>query len=231
MGVVPAFTHEWAVSPTEAKALQRRLRERVRVEPLKGPVHRVAGVDVSVQGEMSRAAVVLLSFPDLNPLEAATAERPVPFPYIPGLLAFREGPAVLDALARLEGRPDVLIFDAQGLAHPRRMGLATHLGVLLDLPSIGCAKSRLCGEHEDPPPERGAWAPLFDGEEVIGAVLRTRTGVHPVYVSVGHRVNLESAIEWVLRCCTRYRLPEPTRWAHRVAGGESIPQAHQPTLF
>jgi len=231
MGVTLVFSHPWDLSPAEAKALQRTLRQRVRVEPFHQPVRWVAGVDVSIRGEVGRAAVVILSFPELEPLEAATAERPVSFPYIPGLLAFREGPVVLDAMERLQQRPDLLIFDAQGLAHPRRMGLATHLGVLLDLPSIGCAKSRLCGEHQEPPRERGGWVPLFDGEEVIGAVVRTRTDVHPVYVSVGHRIDLEGAVKWVLRCCTRYRLPEPTRWAHRVAGGEPLPSAHQPALF
>ncbi|HHS98558.1 MAG TPA: deoxyribonuclease V [Chloroflexi bacterium] len=231
MGVTPVFDHPWDLSPAEAKRLQQRLRGEVRIEPVSGPIRWIAGVDVSVRGDASRAAVVLLSFPELEPVEAVTADRPVEFPYIPGLLAFREGPVVLDAMAKLRQRPDLVIFDAHGLSHPRRMGLATHLGLLLDLPSIGCAKSRLCGEHEEPPPERGGWVPLFDGEEIIGAVVRTRTGVHPVYVSVGHRVDLESAVHWVLRCCTRYRLPEPTRWAHRVAGGEPIPPARQPTLF
>jgi len=188
-------------------------------------------VDVSIKGETARAAVVLLSLPDLEPLEAATAERPASFPYVPGLLAFREGPAVLAALELLRGQPDVLIFDAQGLAHPRRMGLATHIGVLLDRPSVGCAKSRLCGKHEEPPPERGGWVPLMDGEEIIGAVVRSRAGVRPLYVSIGHRVNLETAVDLVISCCTSYRLPEPTRWAHRVAGGESLPTARQPALF
>lgn len=201
------------------------------MEPLLAPVRVVGGVDVSIKKERARAAVVLLSFPDLQPLEAATAELPVGFPYVPGLLAFREGPVVLAALERLRGRPDVLIFDAQGLAHPRRMGLATHIGVLLDQPSVGCAKSRLCGEHEEPSPERGSWVPLMSGEETIGAVVRTRTDVRPLYVSVGHRVDLETAVELVFSCCTRYRLPEPTRWAHRVAGGESFPAAQQLALF
>ena len=231
MAVRPIFTHPWDLSPAEARALQQRLRERVRLEPLSAPVQVVGGVDVSVRGEVARAAVVLLSFPKMEPLEAATAEVDLAFPYVPGLLAFREGPAVLAALERLRGEPDVLMFDAQGLAHPRRMGLATHIGVLLDRPSIGCAKSRLCGEHEEPPPERGGWVPLLDGEEVIGAVVRTRAGVRPLYVSVGHRVDLETAVELALACCTRYRLPEPTRWAHRVAGGESLPTAQQLALF
>lgn len=231
MALLPRFTHSWDLSPAEARALQERLRRQVQVAPLASPPRWVAGVDVSIREEVAHAAVVLLSFPDLSPVEAATAQAPVSFPYIPGLLAFREGPAVLAALERLKGRPDVLLFDAQGWAHPRRMGLATHLGILLDWPSIGCAKSRLWGEHEEPPPQRGSWVPLRDGDEVIGAVLRTQTGVQPVYVSIGHRVDLETAVELVLACAPAFRLPEPLRWAHRVAGGESLPAARQPTLF
>ena len=172
MGIAPVFRHPWNLSPSEARALQQELRGRVREEVLSTPV-RVAGVDVSVRGQTARAAVVILSFPDLEPLEAAAAEQPLTFPYVPGLLAFREGPAVLTALEKARNHPDVLIFDAQGLAHPRRMGLATHLGVLLDLPSVGCAKSRLCGDHEEPPQKRGSWVPLWDGGEVIGAL-----GIH-----------------------------------------------------
>jgi deoxyribonuclease V len=142
---------------------------------------------------------------------------------VPGLLAFREGPVILHALRRLKAEPDVLIFDAHGMAHPRRLGLATHLGVLLDLPSVGCAKSCLCGEYEEPGEEKGSWTHLYDDGEIIGAVVRTRDRVKPVFVSVGHRVDLESAVSLVLRCAPRYRLPETTRWAHRVAGGESLP--------
>lgn len=231
MALVPRFAHPWDISPTEARALQERLRAQVQIAPLSAPPRVVGGVDVGFQEEMARAAVVLLSFPDLTPIEAATAQVPVRFPYIPGLLAFREGPAVLAALERLRGQPDVLLFDAQGLAHPRRMGLATHLGILLDVPSIGCAKSRLWGEHEEPPPSRGSWVPLWDGEEVIGAVLRTQDGVQPVYVSIGHRIDLETAIELVLACAPSFRLPEPLRWAHRVAGGETLPAARQQALF
>jgi deoxyribonuclease V len=185
----------------------------------------VAGVDVSVRDGQARSAIVLLSFPELKPFEAATAERPATFPYIPGLLAFREGPVVLEALERLTQRPDVLIFDAQGLAHPRRMGLATHLGVLLDLPSVGCAKSRLCGEYTEPDARKGSWTQLRDGDQVIGAVVRTRDNVEPLFVSIGHRVDLETAVALVLDCAPRYRLPETTRWAHRVAAGASLPSA------
>lgn len=231
MALIPRFAHPWDVSPTEARALQERLREQVQIAPLPAPPRVVGGVDVGIQDEVARAAVVLLSFPDLTPIEASTAQMPVQFPYIPGLLAFREGPAVLAALEKLRGEPDVLLFDAQGLAHPRRMGLATHLGILLDVPSIGCAKSRLWGEHDEVPPQRGSWVPLWDGTEVIGAVLRTQTGVQPVYVSIGNRMDLETAIELVLACTSTFRLPEPLRWAHRVAGGETLPTARQRTLF
>jgi deoxyribonuclease V len=191
----------------------------------------IAGIDVSIKDEQARAAVVLLTYPDLGPFQSAVADVPVSFPYVPGLLAFREGPAVLAALERLTAQPDVLMFDAQGLAHPRRMGLATHLGVLLDMPSVGCAKSLLCGDYEQPAEQRGSWTPLYDGDEVIGAVVRTRDEVQPVFVSVGHRIDLETAIALVLNCATRYRLPEPTRWAHQVAGGQPLPAARWPSLF
>jgi deoxyribonuclease V len=190
------------------------------VQPLDHQPEIVAGVDVSVKDGRARAAVVLLSYPDLVPLQAVTAERPVSFPYVPGLLTFREGLVTLAALEQLMDQPDVLIFDAQGLAHPRRMGLATHLGVLLDRPTVGCAKSRLCGEYQEPGEQKGSWTPLVDGDEVVGAVVRTRDGVKPVFVSIGHRVDLETAVSLVLNCAPRYRLPETTRWAHRVAGGE-----------
>jgi deoxyribonuclease V len=227
MKVVPELAHPWDLSPGDARAIQEQLRSRVQVRPLTGPVGSVAGVDVSVREGVCRAAIVTLSFPALRALEAATAELPVSFPYVPGLLAFREGPVVLLALGKLKVRPDVIIFDAQGLAHPRRLGLAAHLGVLLDRPSIGCAKSRLCGRHEEPRPERGSWVPLTDDGTIIGAVVRTRSRVRPVYVSIGHQVDLESAVDLVLRCCTRYRLPEPIRWAHRVAGGTPLPEQRE----
>lgn len=231
MAVLPVFTHPWDVSPADAVEIQRRLRRRVSVEPLDRQPEIVAGIDVSVKGGRARAAVVLLSYPDLHPFQATTADMPVLFPYVPGLLAFREGPVVLAALAQLDDRPGVLMFDAQGLAHPRRMGLATHLGVLLDMPAVGCAKSRLCGAYVEPDEEKGSWKPLVDRDEVIGAVVRTRDRVRPVFVSVGHRVDLETAVALVLGCAARYRLPEPTRWAHRVAGGESLPSPRQPTPF
>jgi deoxyribonuclease V len=227
----PERLHAWAVSPREAIAIQQRLRPLVQStwEPATGPVRRVAGIDVGIKKDMARAAVVVLSYPALEPLDIVLAEEPVSFPYIPGLLSFREGPIVLAALARLQVEPDLLVFDGQGVAHPRRLGIAAHIGVLVDRPSIGCAKSRLCGRHEEPKQEKGQYVWLYDGQEVIGAVVRTRAGVKPVYVSVGHKIDLERAIEYVLGCCTRFRLPETTRWAHRAAGGE-VPTAWQRSL-
>jgi deoxyribonuclease V len=183
-------------------------------------VRLVAGVDVGFPGQRARAAVAVLSFPDLQLVDCALAEADAPFPYIPGLLAFREGPAILAALGNLSIEPDLLIFDGHGLAHPRRVGIAAHMGVLLDVPSIGCAKSRLVGRHREPSRGRGIHVPLYDDGTVIGAVLRTREGVRPVYVSIGHRIDLERAINFVLTSCPRYRLPEPIRWAHRLASGK-----------
>ena len=230
MAIRPVLAHPWDVSPAEARDIQRQLGERVLVQPLDRRPESVAGVDVSTRGGRARAAVVLLAYPDLVPLRSATAEMAVSFPYVPGLLAFREGPVVLAALERLTDWPDVLMFDGQGLAHPRRVGLATHLGVLLDMPAVGCAKSRLCGVYVEPGEQKGSWTPLTDGDEVIGAVVRTRDNVRPVFVSVGHRVDLETAVSLVLDCATRYRLPEPTRWAHQVAGGQPLPATRRPVL-
>jgi deoxyribonuclease V len=209
--------YPWEISPAQARAIQEYLRGQILTTPPDRQPENVAGIDVSIREGIARAAVALLSYPTLALLQTTTAELPVSFPYIPGLLAFREGPAVLAALARLDIRPDMLMFDAQGMAHPRRVGLATHIGILLDIPSIGCAKSRLCGEYKPPAPGKGSWEPLYDKDEVIGAVVRTRDNVRPVFVSIGHRVNLESAVAMVLSCTTRYRLPEPTRLAHQIA--------------
>ena len=224
--------HGWDVSPSEAIAIQQRLRHRIRQEwdPVALKVQRVAGIDVSIKEGVARAAVVVLSYPALQSLDVALAEEPVSFPYVPGLLTFREGPVVLAALARLRLEPDLLIFDGQGLAHPRRLGIAAHIGVLVDRSSIGCAKSRLWGKHQEPGSEKGDYALLRDGQEVIGAVVRTRTRVKPVYVSVGHRIDLAQAIEYVLGCCTRFRLPETTRLAHRAAGGQ-IPASVQLSMM
>jgi deoxyribonuclease V len=215
------FSHPWDVTPAQARAIQVDGRGRVIAEDRLGDVRRVAGIDVGFEqdGAISRAAVVVLDFPELRLVESAVARLPTSFPYVPGLLSFRETPAVLEALGRLSERPDLLLCDGQGYAHPRRFGLACHLGVLTGLPSIGVAKSRLIGTHGALPEEKGAWLPLLDGDETVGAVLRTRHGVAPLYVSIGHRVSLPTAIRWVLACTTRYRLPETTRQAHRLASG------------
>lgn len=213
--------HRWDLSPAAAIALQEKLRGRVVGVDRLGPVRRVAGVDVGFErnGSVTRAAVAVLDFPGLELVDWAIARMPTRFPYIPGLLSFRETPAVLRALGRLKVRPDLLLCDGQGLAHPRRFGFACHLGLLADIPSIGVAKTRLIGEHGALPARRGRWVPLNDRGEVIGAVLRTRQGVKPLFVSVGHRISLDTAVRWVMACVTRYRLPETTRWAHRLASG------------
>jgi deoxyribonuclease V len=210
--------HRWNVSVDEALAIQKRLRAKIPVaEPIAlDQIHTVAGVDVSYR-EIGRAAIAVFSFPDLTLIEQVIATKEAPFPYVPGLLAFREGPVALAALERLRIRPDVLLFDAQGYAHPRRLGLARHLGAYLDQPSIGCAKSRLIGAYEDPGSEPGAWSPLMDGGEEIGRVVRTKARTNPLFVSVGYRITLPLAVEIVLRCTRGYRLPEPTRIADRLA--------------
>jgi len=215
--LTPVVSHTWDLSPREAVALQRDLAGRTERRDRLDPVSLVAGIDVSVRGGLARSAVVVLRLPELDVVEQVLAERPVTFPYVPGLLSFREAPVILDALERLENTPQVLMFDGQGIAHPRRLGIASHLGVVLDHPSIGCAKSRLTGAYTDPAPQRGSRTWLRDGEEVIGAVLRTRDRVKPVFVSIGHRVSLDTAVELVLRCGGGYRLPEPTRRADRAA--------------
>lgn len=213
--------HRWDVTPAEAVQIQRDLSRRVIAEDRFGDIRTVAGVDVGFEqgGEVTRAAVAVLGFPGLEPLFESVARVPTTFPYIPGLLSFRELPAVLKALDQLPALPDMLLCDGQGLAHPRRFGIACHLGVVTDIPAIGVAKTRLVGRHEPPADERGAWSPLLDKGEVIGAVLRTRVGVKPLYISIGHRIGLESAVSLVMACSTRFRLPETTRRAHRLASG------------
>ena len=215
--------HPWNLSPAEARETQERLRDLVETTDRLGEVASVAGVDVGfdLRKGLTRAAVVVLDFPTLALREQALITQPTRFPYVPGLLSFREAPAILAALARLEHLPDVLLCDGQGTAHPRRFGIACHLGVLTDLPSIGIAKKRLVGNHAEVPGARGEWVALEHHGETIGAVLRTRAGVKPVYVSTGHRVSLTTAVELVMRCTTRYRLPETTRRADRLAAGRT----------
>lgn len=212
---------QWsALEPARAIAMQRELAGRVIRHDDFGQIRRVAGVDVGFEGaDTARAAVVVLALDGLEPLDYALARAPVRFPYIPGLLSFRECPVILRALAQLRVEPDLLLCDGMGIAHPRRLGIASHIGLLTGKPTIGVGKSRLTGTHGPVPDQKGAWTPLEDQGEVIGAVLRTRAGVKPLYVSLGHRISLESAIHYVMACTTKYRLPETTRWADGLASG------------
>jgi len=215
MRVEMHHSHDWDVSPTAAKSIQRRLASEVRETPLPDAIETIAGVDVSIRDDTAQAAVAVLRVPGLERVEDAIHRCAVPFPYVPGLLSFREVPAVLPALRELGTEPDVLVTDSHGRAHPRRFGLACHLGVLLDRPTIGVAKSILVGEPQgDLGPEKGSRVPLIDEGETIGTVLRTRTDVNPVYVSVGHRCTLDAAADLMLDCSPTYKLPEPTRQAH-----------------
>jgi deoxyribonuclease V len=230
---IPA-EYAWAQTSQEAIALQQTLREQIIPTDQLGEVRLVAGVDVGFEddGQTTRAAVAILSFPDLQLQEQVIARRPTSFPYIPGLLSFREIPAVLDALAKLKSTPDLLLCDGQGIAHPRRLGIASHLGLIVNLPTIGVGKSLLVGKHGEVPDEKGKWTPLQHQNETIGAVLRTRPGTKPLYISLGHRISLETAIDYVMRCTTKYRLPETTRFAHKLASDktgafEPQPEAEQ----
>lgn len=213
--------HPWDLSYHEAIAVQRRLASLVQREGelRDDAVRLVAGVDVAAgrRGGMGVGAVAVLSYPQLEPVETVVSEAPVTVPYIPGLLSFREVPLLREAFRRLRSTPDLLIVDGHGYAHPRRFGLACHLGLLLDLPAIGCGKSRLVGEETPPAGGRGSSTPLVDGGEVIGSVLRTQDGVRPLYVSVGHRLSLKACEMWVLDCARRFRLPEPVRLADQAA--------------
>jgi len=213
----------WPTTATAAIKLQQQLRSSVSTADQLGPIQSVAGVDVGFEagGSVTRAAVAVLSWPDLQFQGQAIARRPTTFSYIPGLLSFREAPAVLDALSQLPILPDLLLCDGQGIAHPRRFGIACHLGLLVDTPAIGVAKSLLVGRHAEVADERGAWQPLIHHDETIGAALRTRPKTKPLYISSGHRISLATAIKYVMGCTTRYRLPETTRWAHRLASSKS----------
>lgn len=212
----------WPTTFEEAAVLQEQLRSQVITTDQLGPVRFVAGVDCGFEndGAVTRAAIAVLRFPDLQLADQAIARRPTTFPYVPGFLSFREVPAVLDALAQLHTTPDLLLCDGQGIAHPRRLGIASHLGLLIDLPTIGVAKSLFVGRHGPLPDERGAYVPLIDRGEVIGVALRTRVGTKPLYISVGHRISLPTAIDYVMRCTPKYRLPETTRWAHKLASDQ-----------
>jgi deoxyribonuclease V len=216
--------HGWQVSPAQALDIQRRLAPQVSRSNEVSTPSLIAGVDISVSREqgVARGAVVVLSYPELRLVETRVVNGRVDFPYVPGLLSFREAPLTLTVCQELGVIPDLVLVDGQGIAHPRRFGLASHLGLFLDMPTIGCAKSRLCGHHQEPGDNPGSYAELIDRDETIGAALRTKAGTKPVYVSIGHRVDLESAIYWVMKCCRGYRLPEPCRLAHLASIGEGL---------
>jgi deoxyribonuclease V len=211
--------HPWDLTPEQAIALQKQLAVGViHKSTLKiNRVKTIAGIDTAYREGVGCAAVVVLEFEDLKTVESQTATRPIEFPYVPGLLSFREGPVILEALDKLKSTPDLLMFDGQGIAHPRRFGIASHIGLLADTPAVGCAKTKLVGKYQEPDVERGNFTYLQDDDNTIGAVVRTRSKVKPVFVSTGHRVNLGSCIKLVLRCCKGFRLPEPIRRADKLA--------------
>jgi len=213
------YTHP--LSTSQAIEIQNNLSARVLTDDAITDVTYVAGVDLSAMrtSKTATASVVLLNYPSLEIIDIQTASGHLEFPYIPGLLSFRELPLTLAACEKLSITPDLLIVDGQGIAHPRRFGLASHLGLVTDIPTIGCAKSRLCGSYTEPENEPGDYSNLVDKDEIIGAVLRTKHGVKPVYVSIGHKISLDTATGWIINCCRGYRLPQPTRLAHLAAGG------------
>ncbi|MEE9324960.1 MAG: deoxyribonuclease V [Dehalococcoidia bacterium] len=214
--------HQWSVTVEQAQELQRRLAPQVSRRDEIGTVSFIAGVDISAPDihRVAKGAVVVVSYPELEVVDKEVVEDRVEFPYVPGLLSFRESPLIVKALEALSTTPDLLLVDGQGLAHPRRFGLACHLGLLTDIPTIGCAKSILVGKHGLLAEEVGFHAELVDRGEVVGAALRTKTKTNPIYASIGHKVDLEAAIHWTLACCRGYRMPEPTRLAHLAAGGQ-----------
>lgn len=226
--------HGWQVSITQALDIQRRLAAQVSRSNEVGVPRFIAGVDISVdkgQG-VATGAVVVLKYPELGVLETKVVNDKLNFPYIPGLLSFREAPLILATCQKLTVAPDLILVDGQGIAHPRRMGLASHIGLWLNSPTIGCAKSLLCGTHQVPGTEPGSYAEVVDHGEIIGAALRTKLGTKPIYVSIGHKIDLPTAIHWVMECCRGYRIPEPTRLAHLAAGGNlSLQAGYQGKLF
>jgi len=218
--------HDWSLTPEEAIRVQAELRAQLRLTWDDRAIETIGGVDVDLEDDVARAAIVVLRLSDITPIEGVTADAPLVFPYIPGLLAFREGPAVLAAWQKVQHKPDVVMFDGQGIAHPRGIGIASQMGLWIERPTIGVAKSRLYGRHDLVGPRRNDRVELRDERDpahVIGAVLRTREGTNPLYISPGHLIDVSHAVELALRCVTHFRLPEPTRWAHKFAAGESLP--------
>jgi len=212
--------HKWQVSPAQAIEIQKIMAERIKKKGVPGKVEYIAGMDISVgrDRELATAAIVVLKYPELEKVEVVIEQGKLTMPYIPGLLSFREAPLLIRAARKLSVEPDLIMVDGQGIAHPRRIGLASHIGLLVGKPTIGCAKTLLCGDYEQPGGEPGSYNNIIDSGEVIGAVLRTKEKVKPVFISTGHMIGLEEAISWTLNTCRGYRLPEPVRLAHIEAG-------------
>lgn len=208
--------HDWALTPQQAIALQSRLRQRVSLTPLTKPIATIAGTDISFNKYEATiyAGIVVLRLPSLEVIEQVGIVSETYFPYVPGLLSFREAPAVLEAWAKLKTEPDAVMFDGQGIAHPRRIGIASHVGLMLERPTLGCAKSVLVGKYEEPEAPRGSWTPMLHRDEIVGAAVRTKLKANPIYVSPGHLIDLAGAVELTLQCDGGYRQPEPTRRAH-----------------
>ena len=217
MAIQLHHAHAWDLAPKAAIQVQHQLAGLVRAEPPPHPIKTIGGVDVSIKNNRARAAIVVIRLDDLSVVEETALEADIPFPYIPGLLSFREMPVILPALEQLTTWPDAFMTDSQGLAHPRRFGLACHLGVMLNWPAFGVAKTRFIGRSEPLGEAKGSTIPLIDKKEQIGNVVRTRAGVKPVYVSIGHQFTLEMATELTLRCSPKYKIPEPTRLAHNLS--------------
>ena len=229
--------HPWHVTPAEGTGIQNELRKRVVLQNGFSRVDMVAGADMSIETKSNEgfAGVIVYTFPELNEVERRHAHCRLAFPYIPGLLAFREAPVLLEAFAKLENEPDVIVFDGQGIAHPRGLGIATHMGIILDKPTIGCAKSRLVGSFEEPGSEVGNYSPLVFGGSTVGAVLRTKKKVNPIFVSPGHKIDLETCVKILLQCNDGYRIPKPTRQADHFVGEikrspSSVPDSSQLSL-
>ncbi|MGD9225601.1 MAG: deoxyribonuclease V [Desulfobacterales bacterium] len=229
---IQKIIHPWDLKPEEAITLQTKLAPGVirksRIRSADTTV--VAGVDVGYANDMAYAAVVVLNLTDLKVLEKAVASKTVTFPYVPGMLSFREGPVILEALAKLKSPPDLLMVDGQGIAHPRRFGIASHIGLLTDIPAIGCAKKNLLGDYEEPQRTSGSISYLTDEDETIGAVVRTRTAVKPIFVSIGHLIDLNDSIQIILKSCRSYRLPEPIRSADHLSRKQIILSKNQSAL-
>lgn len=210
--------HRWQVSVKEAFEIQRGLRGKIVHSKIPNKIDKIAAVDVGFKNNQLKAVVCVFKYPSLELLEEETVITDSSFPYVPGLLSFREAPAVLEVFSKIKNKPDIILFDGQGICHPRRLGLASHIGIILDLPSIGCAKSRLCGVYEEPDSKKGSYSYIYDQktEEKLGAVVRSRNNIKPLFVSVGHKVDLEGSIDLVLKLCPKYRIPEPLRHAHEM---------------